>query len=134
MTHKHWTKKDVEEHFEEAVYTLKKLPDFKVPGYFSTWPEIERTREEKLREMKFPAKVHATSAQVTRLEQTFDWMMWITEAERKLIWKRANRTRWKTICWELGCDRTTAWRKWSIGLEKIAARLNADSSKSVATI
>ena len=36
MTPKHWTKKDVEEHFEEAVYTLKKLPDFKVPGYFST--------------------------------------------------------------------------------------------------
>ena len=129
MTHKHWTKKDVEEHFEEAVYTLKKLPDFKVPGYFSTWPEIERAREEKLREMKFPAKLHATSAQVTRLEQTFDWMMWITEAERKLIWKRANRVGWRKISVELGCDRTTAWRKWSNALMKIALRLNGFTPK-----
>jgi hypothetical protein len=125
MTNKNWTKKDVEEHFEEAVYTLKKLPDFKVPGYFSTWPEIEYTPQERMRQMKFPAKLHATPEQVTRLEQTFDWMLWITVEERKLIWKRAMRVRWKTICWELGCDRTTAWRKWSIGLEKIASRLSA---------
>jgi hypothetical protein len=125
MTNKNWTKKDVEEHFEEAVYTLKKLPDFKVPGYFSTWPEIEYTTQERMKQMKFPAKLHATPEQVTRLEQTFDWMLWITVEERKLIWKRAMRVRWKTICWELGCDRTTAWRKWSIGLEKIASRLSA---------
>jgi len=125
MTRKHWTKKDVEDHFEEAVYTLKKLPDFKVPGYFSTWPEIEYTTQERMRQMKFPAKLHATPEQVTRLEQTFDWMLWITVEERKLIWKRASRVGWKTICWELGCDRTTAWRKWSIGLEKIASRLSA---------
>jgi hypothetical protein len=102
---KHWTKEDVEDHFEEAVYTLKKLPDFKVPGYFSTWPEIEYTPQERMKQMKFPAKLHATPEQVTRLEQTFDWMLWITVEERKLIWKRAMRVRWKTICWELGCDR-----------------------------
>ena len=125
MIHKHWTKEMVADHFEEAVYTLSKLPDFKVPGYFSTWPEIEYTPNERMMQMKFPARPMATPDAVTRLEQTFDWMPWITVEERKLIWKRANRIGWKTICWELGCDRTTAWRKWSVGLEKIAARLNA---------
>ena len=37
----------------------------------------------------------------------------------------AARVRWKTLCWELGCDRTTAWRRWQLALTKIAARLNA---------
>lgn len=125
MKDKLWTKEMVAEHFEEAVYTLSKLPDFKVPGYFSTWPEIEYTPNERMMQMKFPSRPMATPDQVTRLEQTFDWMPWITVEERKLIWKRANRIGWKTISWQFGCDRTTAWRKWSIGLEKIAARLNA---------
>jgi hypothetical protein len=36
--------------------------------------------------------------------------------------------RWKTLCWELGCDRTTAWRKWVIALTKISVRLNHQKS------
>jgi hypothetical protein len=73
---KHWTKEDVKDHFEEAVYTLKKLPDFKVPGYFSTWPEIEYTPQERMKQMKFPAKLHATPEQVTRLA----YNLWNTDA------------------------------------------------------
>ena len=49
---------------------------------------------------------------------------WVDVKERRLIWHRAARRRWKTICWELGCDPSTAWRKWNIALAKIAARLN----------
>ena len=45
--------------------------------------------------------------------------------ERKLIWLRAARVPWKAITWEFGCDRTTAWRRWTLALTKIAARLNA---------
>ena len=63
---------------------------------------------------------------ITRLEQTFDWVLWIEEAERKLVWSRAARVPWKQISGELGCDRTTAWRRWQLALTKIAARLNAD--------
>jgi hypothetical protein len=48
-----------------------------------------------------------------------------TTAERKLIWSRAARVPWKQISGELGCDRTTAWRRWQLALTKIAARLNA---------
>ena len=64
-------------------------------------------------------------AAITRLEQTFDWVLWIEEAERKLVWSRAARMPWKQISGELGCDRTTAWRRWQLALTKIAARLNA---------
>jgi hypothetical protein len=66
-----------------------------------------------------------SAAAITRLEQTFDWVLWIEEAERKLVWSRAARVPWKQISGELGCDRTTAWRRWQLALTKIAARLNA---------
>lgn len=69
-------------------------------------------------------RIVATAEAIARLEQTFEWMRWITVEERKLIWKRADNKHWKLICWELGCDRTTAWRKWVIACTKIATSLN----------
>ena len=72
-----------------------------------------------------PMRVPPSPAAITRLEQTFDWVLWIETAERKLIWSRAARVPWKQISGELGCDRTTAWRRWQLALTKIAARLNA---------
>ena len=52
--------------------------------------------------------------------------LWDFDLEsRKLVWSRAARVPWKQISGELGCDRTTAWRRWQLALTKIAARLNA---------
>jgi hypothetical protein len=72
-----------------------------------------------------PIRIRPSNAAITRLEETFDWIVWVEEAERRLIWSRAARVPWKHISHELGCDRTTAWRRWQIALTKIAARLNA---------
>jgi predicted DNA-binding protein (UPF0251 family) len=52
-------------------------------------------------------------------------VLWIDEPERKLIWSRAARVPWKQITYEMGVDRTTAWRRWQLALAKIASRLNA---------
>jgi hypothetical protein len=41
-----YTPKDIEERFEEAAATLRRLPDARVPGYFSTWPPIIRAAAE----------------------------------------------------------------------------------------
>jgi hypothetical protein len=94
-------------------------------GYFNTWPDIVRTSREIAAMEPQPMRVWPSAAAITRLEQTFDWVLWIEEAERKLIWSRAARVPWKQISGELGCDRTTAWRRWQLALTKIAARLNA---------
>ena len=72
-----------------------------------------------------PMRVRPGADAITRLEQTFDWMLWISVEERKLIWLRAARVPWKAITFEFGCDRTTAWRRWTLALTKIASRLNA---------
>ena len=119
-----WTHESVAEHFEEAIRTLKRLPPVKVKGYFNVWPDVVHTPQELMCQEAFPIRLRATADAISRLEQTFEWMQWIEVEERKLIWKRAARVRWKTICWELGCGRTAAWQKWVAACDKIATQLN----------
>lgn len=125
MVNRIWTADDVADHFEEAFRTLRKLPPVRVQGYFNAWPAVVRTPREVADMEHEPMRVWPSSAAISRLEQTFDWMLWVEEAERKLIWARAARVPWKQITGELGCDRTTAWRRWQIALTKIATRVNA---------
>ena len=124
----HWTPKMVCDQMEEAVRTLRKLPPVKVRGYFNTWPAIKHDFGEIIDHEAQPLRLRATTAAITRLEQVFDWMPWLTVEERRLLWQRGAKGRWKTISWELGCDRTTVWRRWMLILTKISARLNAEEA------
>ena len=126
MADREWTADCVADHFEEAFRTLRKLPPVKVQGYFSAWPAVLHTAREIAAMEPEPMRVWVSAGAITRLEQTFDWVLWIDEDERRLAWSRAARVPWKHISWELGCDRTTAWRRWRLALTKIAARLNVD--------
>ena len=125
MADRCWTADDVAEQFEEAIRTMRKLPPVKVQGFFNTWPTICRSAREIAFMEPEPMRIRPSASAITRLEQTSDWVLWIEEEERKLVWARAARVPWKQISGELGCDRTTAWRRWQIALTKIAARLNA---------
>ena len=125
MADRFWTADDVADHFEEAFRTLRKLPPVTVQGYFNAWPQILRTGKEIAAMEAEPMRVGPSAAAITRLEQTFDWVLWIEEEERKLVWSRAARLPWKHLSYDLGVDRSTAWRRWQIALTKIAARLNA---------
>lgn len=124
MADRTWTADDVADHFEEAFRTLRKLPPVRVQGYFNAWPPIVRSEKEILAMEPQPMRVWPSTSAITRLEQTFDWVLWIGEDERCLIWGRAARRPWKEISGELGVDRTTAWRRWQMALAKIADRLN----------
>ena len=125
MAEHNWTAEDVADHFEEASRTLRKLPPVKVQGYFNALPQIIRTEREILAMEPEPMRVWPSAAAISRLEQTFDWVLWLGESERRLIWWRAARRPWKQITHELGVDRSTAWRQHKLALTKIAARLNA---------
>lgn len=126
MADRIWTADDVADHFEEAFRTLRKLPPVKARGYFNAWPAVLRSSREIAAMQPEPMRVWPSTEAITRLEQTFDWVLWIEEEERKLVWARAARVPWKQISAEHACDRSTAWRRWQIALTKIAARLNAD--------
>ena len=127
---KKWTMTDVADRFEEAVYTLKRMPSVRVQGYFNAWPEIVRTTMEQLQADRVPQRMGPPPADaISRMEETIQWIFWLDgEEERKLVWLRAARVPWKPICWRLGCGRTKAWQMWSYALLKIATRLNTRQS------
>jgi len=119
-----WTANDVAERFREAVATLKKLPPVKVQGYFSVWPAIKLSPLEISQQDRKSPRLLAEPDAITRLDEVLTWLPWMTVAERRLVWQRAARVRWKVICAGLGCGRLTAWRRWVAALEKVAASLN----------
>jgi len=116
--------KYVEDRIRDAARTLRRLPEERVQGYFSTWPKIKRDEMEILQMEKEPMRIRPSMDDITQMEEVlFVWVRWLEVDERKLVWQRAERVRWKLICAQLGVGRTKAWEMYKCALGKIAARI-----------
>jgi len=116
--------KYVEDRIRDAARTLRRLPEERVQGYFSTWPKIKRDEMEILQMEKEPMRVTPSMDDITQMEEVlFVWLRWLEVDERKLVWQRAERVRWKLICAQFGVGRTKAWEMYKCALGKIAARI-----------
>lgn len=116
--------KYVEDRIRAAVRTLQRLPEERVQGYFSAWPAIKRDEMEIMQMEKQPLRIRPTSDDITEMEEVlFVWISWLDVDERKLVWQRAERVRWKIICAQFGVGRTKAWEMYKCALGKIAARI-----------
>lgn len=121
----HWTVTMVEERFVDAADTMKRLPDVRVPGHFSTWPKMLYEFADLVGQEPPPfTRVRPTAESISRMEETLDWLKWLEPADRKIIWLRAAGERWKTICWKAGLARAAAHEHWVYALCVVAARLN----------
>lgn len=119
-----WTVERVAAQFEEASRTAHRLPPVRKMGYAAYWPPIKRGKWERLYADQMPRAPSPPSPEaVSRLEQATGWIRWLPEEDRHLIWARARKEPWKEICGRLGCDRTTAWRRWKAVLQLIVLRL-----------
>ena len=125
----HWTPKMVEERMEEAADTLRRLPETKVRGFFSTWPAIVRDYWEAYgwHEIRYRPAPPAPAA-IDRMDAAMVWLGWLPADDARLVWARACGLPWKAITWKLGVSRTTAWRYWAAALITIAARLNGEQT------
>jgi hypothetical protein len=99
-----WTSETVAARFESAAHTARTLPGSKVQGHFNVWPQIVRSSWERL--------------------SADEWVLWLEEEQRHLVWMRAKRHAWRDITRRFGCDRTTAWRRWNKALQVVADQLN----------
>tara|TARA_R110002124_G_scaffold6830_4_gene40947 strand:- start:773 stop:1156 length:384 start_codon:yes stop_codon:yes gene_type:complete len=116
--------KYVEDRIHDAARTLRRLPEERVQGYFSTWPKIKRDEMEILQMEKEPMRIRPSMDDITEMEEVlFVWLRWLEVGERKLVWQRAERVRWKLICAQFGVGRTKAWEMYKCALGKIAARI-----------
>lgn len=117
------TAKDIAARFEEALYTLKRLPKAYIMGYHTLWPPIVYTKMEIMQQAKLPMRLGPPLPKaIDRMEETFNWIFWLEIEEREVVWLRAARMPWRGICTRLGVSKSVAWKRWTTGLTKIARR------------
>lgn len=133
MTETRWTASMIEARFEEAAFTLRRLPDTRVPGYFNTWPPIVRSVYEAFGwdRARMP-RIAPTPQAISRMEETFTWLVWLEPDDARIVWLRAEGVPWKPICWRVGLTRQTAWRRWVAALITVSNRLSAPRTKPTA--
>ena len=122
-----WTDKDIAARFEEALYTLKRLPKPSIMGYHTLWPTIVYTALEIMQQEKKRFRLGPPLPKaIDRMEETFTWIGWLELEERNLVWLRASRMSWRVICTRIGASKTVARTRWTAALVKIARRKNND--------
>jgi hypothetical protein len=120
-----WTPAMVEQRLEEAVDTLDRLPEERVRGFYSYWPDMISDFSDKVGQTPDPMRRPPPSpAAISRMDEVLTWMKFLDPEDARLVWARAERTPWKQICWRFGIARATACRRWQYGIAVITLRLN----------
>ncbi|MFM8745664.1 MAG: DUF6362 family protein [Aestuariivirga sp.] len=118
---------EIEDRFEEAARTLRRLPGIGVRGHASAWPPIVRAAADAYGwEAATAPRLSPSPQAISQMEETFTWLSWLREPDdARIVWLRAEGVRWKPICWRIGLSRASAWRRWAAALITIANRHNA---------
>lgn len=121
-----WTGDAVAARFEESARTAQRLPRVSVQGYFNTWPAFRREVWETCADEADALRpLPPTPQAIERMRETMQWVQWIEVETRHIVWMRARGIDWRTVCRRIGCERTTAWRRWRRALQLVARELNA---------
>ena len=99
---------------------MRLLPPVRVQGYVTSRFEIVYTPQEIAFMERKPLKMTATKKQLEDMDEVFEWLNVLAPAERKLVWKRAERIPWKLLCYEFGYERAEMWRRYQKALTKIS--------------
>ena len=119
-----WTPSLVEARLAEAAFVLKRMPEPRLSGYFSTWPEFVHSFADKVEQEPKPMRVLPSPQAISRMEETLTWTAGLDPVDGKIIWMKAHGQRWKTICWTVGLQRSAAHQHWLYGLCVISLRLS----------
>lgn len=123
----HWNEKLVMIYLEDAASIHRRLPEVKVAGYFSLWPETLADDWTRLYDATH-GKTRLGSpmpSEVSFHEEVMEWLRWLDRYEQQVVWMRANRIPWKMLTEEFGRSKTTLWRDASRALGRISAALTA---------
>jgi len=122
------TPREIEDQFEDAALTLRRLPNppgSGAKGYGQSWPEYVHDAKQAYGYDEVRMRVIPSAAAISRMEECFDWLMPIAPEDARIVWLRAEGMRWRQVCIRAGVVRSTAWRRWAASLLTIAKRLNA---------
>ena len=119
-----WTPSLVEARLSEAAFVLKRLPEPRLRGYFSTWPEIIHSFADQVGQEPKRMRVLPSPQAISRMEETLSWTVGLDPVDGKIVWLRAYGYRWREICRAVGLQRASAHHHWVYALCLIAHRLN----------
>lgn len=133
MAKRNLTPVEIEERFEEAALTLKRMPNppgSGPSGYGSSWPAYVQEAKHAYGYHEARMRVVPNAAEIQRMEEALDWLRLIDHPEpgrsaidRRIVWMRADGHRWRTVCRAVGLGRSQAWRRWSAALIQLSRAL-----------
>jgi hypothetical protein len=111
---------------EEAAEIHRCIPDVRVPGYHSMWPDTLKDDWERYYDMLHARRRrnYALPKQVDFMEEVMRWLRWLNVIEQRVIWARANNIPWKVLEHDFNSSKTTLWRHLNVGTNRLAAILN----------
>ena len=125
MSNDRWTAPLVEERLAEAAGVLKRLPEEKVQGYFSAWPDVVHNIHESFGwHDPVLRRPWPSPGSIDRMDETMQWLQWLEPDVARICWFRAAGERWKIICTRVGWQRTAVHQRYLFGHCVIAWKLN----------
>ena len=125
MSNDRWTAPLVEERLAEAAGVLKRLPEEKVQGYFSAWPDVIHNIHESFGwHDPVLRRPWPSPGSIDRMDETMQWLQWLEPDVARICWFRAAGERWKIICTRVGLQRTAVHQRYLFGHCVIAWKLN----------
>jgi hypothetical protein len=130
MSDLHWTHQKIIGRLEEAAGTLRRLPNDRLQGLKSNWPETIPTwgdyGSDEIRLRLGPPSPEA----IDRMDETLEWLRWLDTEGRQMVWLRAERIPWKIIMRKFGRSRSTVTARWKEALSQLVAILNLPTKMS----
>ncbi len=128
---KELTTKTIAECFKKSALTLKALPASNVQAQSSLFYKAIKSLNESTLAKSNLVRLFEPSNVVTMLQQTFKWSNALDEQSRELVWKWAAGVSWKMITKELGCSKTTAWRRLKQILQDVVDHLKENNGSNI---
>jgi hypothetical protein len=119
-----WSPSIVEARLSESAFVLKRLPEPRQLGYFSTWPAIVHSFADKVEQEPKQMRVLPSPQAISRMEETLTWTACLEPLDGKIVCLRAYGYRWREVCRTVGLQRASAHHHWVYGLCLVAHRLN----------
>jgi hypothetical protein len=122
------TPREIEDRFEDAALTLRRLPNppgSGPRGYGGSWPEYVQEAKHAYGYGEAQMRVVPSAADIQKMEDCIAWLHLLDPEDARIVWLRAEGVRWRQVCYRAGVVRSTAWRRWAAALLTIAKHLNA---------
>jgi hypothetical protein len=123
------TPREIEDRFEEAAITLRRLPNptgSGPRGYGQSWPDYVQEAQHAYGYTEVRIRIVPSAAEIQRMDECIEWLRWLDPDDAKIVWLRAEGKRWRQVCIYVGCVRQTAWRRWAAALLTVAKHLTAN--------